>query len=62
MWRIWLMFDPRRAMIGMAAFLFTLAIIIHFTLLSSPRYNWLSTAPSVNAELSIDDTQALKLS
>jgi light-harvesting complex 1 alpha chain len=25
----------------MAVFLFTLAIIIHFILLSSPRYNWL---------------------
>jgi len=25
----------------MAVFLFTLAIIIHFILLSTPRYNWL---------------------
>ncbi|MEL6506115.1 MAG: light-harvesting antenna LH1, alpha subunit [Pseudomonadota bacterium] len=62
MYRIWLMFDPRRAMIGLFAFLFTLALIIHFTLLSSPRYNWLNTAPSVNASLTIDDAQTLSLS
>lgn len=41
MWRIWLIFDPRRALVAMAVFLFTLAIIIHFILLSTPRYNWL---------------------
>ena len=41
MWRIWLIFDPRRALVAMAVFLFTLAIVIHFILLSTPRYNWL---------------------
>jgi light-harvesting complex 1 alpha chain len=41
MWRIWLIVDPRRALVAMAVFLFTLAIIIHFILLSTPRYNWL---------------------
>ena len=42
MYKIWLLFDPRRILIAMAAFLFTLAILIHFILLSTPRYNWLS--------------------
>lgn len=41
MWRIWLLFDPRRALIGLAAFLFILAIVIHFILLSTDRFNWI---------------------
>jgi len=41
MWRIWQLFDPRRALIALAAFLFTLAIFIHFILLSTDRFNWI---------------------
>ena len=41
MWRIWLLFDPRRALVGMAVFLFVLAIFIHFILLSTDRFNWI---------------------
>ena len=41
MWRIWLMVDPRKALVGNAVFLFTLAILIHFILLSTERFNWL---------------------
>ena len=41
MWRIWLLFDPRRALIGLFVFLFTLALLIHFILLSTDRFNWL---------------------
>ncbi|HBO13302.1 MAG TPA: light-harvesting protein [Halieaceae bacterium] len=41
MYRIWLIFDPRRIMIATAAFLFTLALLIHFILLSTERFNWL---------------------
>ena len=41
MWRIWLLFDPRRVLVAMAVFLFTLAIFIHFILLSTERYNYL---------------------
>ncbi len=44
MWRIWQIFDPRRALIAMFAFLFVLAILIHFILLSTDRYNWLEGA------------------
>jgi light-harvesting complex 1 alpha chain len=46
MWRIWLLFDPRRALIGMAVFLFVLAIVIHFILLSTDRFNWIEGAQS----------------
>jgi light-harvesting complex 1 alpha chain len=41
MWRIWLLFDPRRALIGLFAFLIVLALLIHFILLSTDRFNWL---------------------
>ena len=35
------MFDPRRAFIALEVFLAVLALLIHFILLSTPRYNWL---------------------
>lgn len=35
------MVDPRKALVGNAVFLFSLAILIHFILLSTERYNWL---------------------
>ena len=50
MWRVWLLFDPRRALIALAVFLFTLAVFIHFMLLSTERYNWLDGAAGGGAE------------
>jgi light-harvesting complex 1 alpha chain len=41
MWRIWLMFDPRRTLIALAVFLAVLAFTIHFILLSTSRFNWI---------------------
>lgn len=41
MWRIWLIFDPRRSLIALFVFLFALAIVIHFILLSTSRFNWI---------------------
>lgn len=41
MWRIWLLFDPRRALVALFTFLFVLALLIHFILLSTDRFNWL---------------------
>jgi light-harvesting complex 1 alpha chain len=41
MWRIWLLFDPRRTLVALFAFLFALALVIHFILLSTDRFNWL---------------------
>ncbi|MEO1241893.1 MAG: light-harvesting antenna LH1, alpha subunit [Pseudomonadota bacterium] len=57
MWKLWLIFDPRRLLVGLAIFLFTLAILIHFILLSTERYNWLgaSTAASASLEQVVDD-------
>jgi light-harvesting complex 1 alpha chain len=41
MWRLWLLFDPRRTLVALFTFLFALALVIHFILLSTNRFNWL---------------------
>ena len=41
MYKLWLLFDPRRALVALASFLFVLALLIHFVLLSTDRFNWL---------------------
>lgn len=41
MWRLWLLFDPRRTLVALATFLFSLAILIHFIVLSTNRFNWI---------------------
>ncbi|MEM9731917.1 MAG: light-harvesting antenna LH1, alpha subunit [Pseudomonadota bacterium] len=58
MYKIWLIFDPRRIMVALAVFLFTLAVLIHFILLSTERYNWLDVKPV--AQIS-DQTAATRL-
>jgi light-harvesting complex 1 alpha chain len=45
LYKIWLLFDPRRALVALAAFLFVLALIIHFITLSADRFNWLEGKP-----------------
>jgi light-harvesting complex 1 alpha chain len=49
------MVEPRRALTALAVFLFTLAILIHFILLSTERYNWLevpaATAPAAEGSM-----------
>ena len=47
MWRIWLIFDPRRALVALFVFLFVLALVIHFILLSTDTFNWLDGPNSV---------------
>ncbi|MFN3590701.1 MAG: light-harvesting antenna LH1, alpha subunit [Thermaurantiacus sp.] len=53
MWRLWLIFDPRRALTALSVFLFVLALLIHFILLSTDRFNWLdgprAAAPMASA-------------
>jgi light-harvesting complex 1 alpha chain len=36
-----MLFDPRRALVALFIFLFVLALVIHFILLSTDRFNWL---------------------
>lgn len=49
MWRIWLLFDPRRVLVALFTFLFVLALLIHFILLSTSRFNWLDGPVRTNA-------------
>ena len=49
MWKIWLLFDPRRALVALVGFLFVLALVIHFILLSTARFNWLDNGKSAQA-------------
>ncbi len=49
MHRVWMIFDPRRTLIALFSFLFVLAIVIHFILLSTNRYNWLDAGSRASA-------------
>ena len=49
MWRMWLLFDPRRTLIALFTFLFGLALLIHFILLSTDRFNWLDGSRAARA-------------
>lgn len=46
MYRVWQIFDPRRTLIALFAFLGILAFTIHFILLSTPDWNWISGGAS----------------
>lgn len=52
MWRIWMLFDPRRILVALSVFLFSLAILIHFILLSTDRFNWLDGSAAARAAAS----------
>ncbi len=41
LWKIWLIVDPRRALIALFAFLTVLALGIHMILLSTNDFNWI---------------------
>jgi len=58
MWRVWLLFDPRRTLIALFTFLFALAVIIHFILLSTERFNWLQNP---GGSMSMSQTSSLQL-
>jgi light-harvesting complex 1 alpha chain len=52
MWRLWKLFDPRRTLIALFTFLFVLALVIHFILLSTPRFNWLDGGAKAGSQMS----------
>jgi light-harvesting complex 1 alpha chain len=63
MWRIWLLFDPRRVLVGLSVFLFVLALLIHFILLSTSRFNWIEgphkpVAPAAAQTITMDPIKA----
>lgn len=51
MWRVWRLFDPLRALVAQAVFLFALAAMIHLILLSTNKFNWLD-GPRTGAAVS----------
>jgi len=54
MHKIWQIFDPRRTLVALFGFLFVLALLIHFILLSSPGFDWLAgsaPAPAAVAQI-----------
>jgi light-harvesting complex 1 alpha chain len=59
MWRIWLMFDPRRALVALFTFLFVLAIVIHFIVLSTSRFNWIEGPTKAAASLDVAITEMI---
>jgi light-harvesting complex 1 alpha chain len=49
MWKVWLIFDPRRGLIAILTFAFFMVMVNHFVQLSTPRYgSWLNQ-PAANA-------------
>jgi len=54
MWRLWMLFDPRRALVGLAVFLLALALLIHFILLSTDRFNWMEGASKMSSAASVE--------
>ena len=52
MHRFWMLFDPRQVLTGVAVGMFTLAITIHFILLSTDRYDWLGDPNSTGMSFS----------
>jgi light-harvesting complex 1 alpha chain len=62
MWRIWLLFDPRRVLVALFTFLFGLAVLIHFIVLSTPRFNWIegptAKKPAAAQLNTVDPTKA----
>ncbi|KMO35881.1 hypothetical protein VQ02_16725 [Methylobacterium variabile] len=51
MHKVWLLFDPRRTLVALFTFLFVLALLIHFILLSTSRFNWLEGPAVKKAEI-----------
>ena len=61
MWKLWLLFDPRRALIALSTFLFVLALLIHFILLSTDRFNWIEGPRAPMTTGSIESVELLPL-
>ena len=53
MWRVWMVFDPRKVLVVQGVFLFGLAVMIHFVLLSTERFNWFEGNPVEGAATAV---------
>lgn len=59
MHRMWQSFEPNRILTALAVFLFVLAILIHFILLSTNRYNWLEAPMPTAAPAAVAAASAI---
>jgi light-harvesting complex 1 alpha chain len=59
---MWLLFDPRRALIALFTFLIVLALLIHFILLSTAKYNWIEGSGAAPAKASYNAPLPAKVS
>ena len=58
MWRIWLIYDPRRTLIGVLLFAFLMVMVNHFVQLSTPRYgSWLSGEEAMVSAIQDEELQ-----
>jgi len=55
MYKMWLLFDPQRTLIGLSVFLAVLALLIHFILLGTDRLNWME-GPAEMTSLDVPHT------
>ena len=55
MWRIWLMFDPRRTLVALTVWLAVLALLIHFILLSRAKYNWIEGKKAAALDVAVTE-------
>lgn len=51
MWRLWLLFDPRRVLIALFVFLLGFALFMHFIMLSTERFNFLGGSTADTAAI-----------
>ncbi len=52
MHKLWQIFDPRGVLLAISVFLAVLGLLIHFILLSSADFNWLSDGiPPVTSQV-----------
>jgi light-harvesting complex 1 alpha chain len=59
MYKIWLLFDPRRVLVALGIFLFALALLIHFILLSTERFNWIEANEMNSSKIEMEVPKAL---
>ena len=59
MHKLWQIFDPRRALVALFGFLFILALLIHFILLSSADFNWLGGPAAADVATMISQVTSL---
>jgi light-harvesting complex 1 alpha chain len=53
MWKVWMVFDPRRSLILITALGFVMVMVNHFVQLSTPRYGIWLQQPSKTLKIDV---------